>query len=119
MFDTPLVFVFVALFLLTVFLSVVLTALFLPAPKARLRDQIKQAADADAACLLDYLQTSKHNLYFNPTMNAWGLVDGSDHLLAAGNSVRAVLSRSRQRDADVQDELSTTAALDFSKAELN
>lgn len=82
-------------------------------------DLVTQAANADAADFLAYLENSECNLYFNPVINAWGLVDGKDNLIAAGHSVRAALSRARQKDADELDQLAIAAALDFNKAEQN
>lgn len=69
-----------------------------------------QAADADAAADLDYLERSECNLYFNPTISAWGLLDGKDELVSAGHSVRAALQRARNKGRDERDEVEFMSA---------
>lgn len=63
-------------------------------------DLVGQAANQNAADLLDYLERSECNLYFNPTINAWGLLDGKDKLVAAGPNLRNLLSRALRADAE-------------------
>lgn len=62
-------------------------------------DLVDQAANQNAASLLDYLERSECNLYFNATLGAWGLMDGADKLVAAGPSLRNMLGRAREADA--------------------
>lgn len=63
-------------------------------------DLVDQASNQNAADLLDYLERSECNLYFNATINAWGLLDGTDKLLAAGPNLRNLLSRALRADAE-------------------
>lgn len=58
-------------------------------------DLIQQAENRDASALLDFLETSECNLFYNTTINSWGLVDGKDKLVAAGHSIRAALRRAQ------------------------
>lgn len=116
--NTPVLFAGIGIIALVIFLTVVVTAMFLPRGAPSPQDLLKQAADADAADFLDYLEQSKLNLYFNKTISAWGLVDDEDKLVSAGHSVRAAISRSQQKDDAERDELATIAAMDFNKAEM-
>ena len=56
-------------------------------------------ADKDPdVMLLDYLEKSECNLYFNVQMGSWGLLDGNDSLIATGQTVRSTLARAILND---------------------
>lgn len=61
-------------------------------------DPVTQAANEHDAILMDYLDRSECNLYFNPTLAAWGLLDGKDKMIATGRSVRTTLARAILND---------------------
>lgn len=57
------------------------------------------AANAQDAELLDYLDKSECSLFFNPTLSAWGLLDGQNSLIATASNVRNTLARAVDSDA--------------------
>jgi hypothetical protein len=72
-------------------------------------DYVDRAANREASDLLSYLETSECNLFYNPVINSWGLVDGKDTLIAAGSSVKAALRRAQSNDrAELQAAQSST-----------
>lgn len=73
---------------------------------------LDQVGERDSSELLNYLEKSECNLFYNSTINAWGLVDGQDKLIAAGHSIRATLRRAQAGD------LAQRVATDFTNAEL-
>lgn len=75
-------------------------------------DAVAEAANQDATALLNHLESSECDLFYNSTINAWGLVDGQDNLIAAGHSIRATLRRAQACD------LAQRVANDFTNAEL-
>ena len=91
-------FIFVPAVLVLVGLILAALAFLIRSINGELEDLIQQAADRDAGAQLDYLEKSECNLFFNPTINSWGLMDGSDKLVAAGHSVRTTLRRARDGD---------------------
>lgn len=74
---------------------------------------LDQVGERDSTELLNYLEKSECNLFYNSTINAWGLVDGQDKLIAAGHSIRATLRRAQAGD------LAQRVAADFTNAELD
>lgn len=73
---------------------------------------LDQVGERDSTELLNYLEKSECNLFYNSTINAWGLVDGKDKLIAAGHSIRATLRRAQAGD------IAQRVAADFTNAEL-
>ena len=61
-------------------------------------DLVSQAANAQAALLLDFLNNSECNLFFNPAMGAWGLLDGQNKMLATARNVHTTLTRAMQSE---------------------
>lgn len=59
---------------------------------------VTQAAAEQDATLMDYLEQSECNLFFNPTLSAWGLLDGQDKMIATAHSVRVTLARAMSSD---------------------
>lgn len=59
---------------------------------------VTQAAHAQDAALMDYLERSECNLFFNPTLAAYGLLDGKDQMIATGHSIRTTLARAILND---------------------
>lgn len=55
-------------------------------------------ANEQDATLMDYLEQSECNLFFNPTLSAWGLLDGQDKMIATAHSVRVTLARAMISD---------------------
>lgn len=56
------------------------------------------ASHAHDAKLMDFLEKSECNLFFNPGMGAWGLLDGGNKLLATAHTVRTTLARAIEKD---------------------
>lgn len=54
----------------------------------------EQARDTE---LLDFLEKSECNLFFNGTLGAWGLLDGDDKIVATAHSVRTTLARAIEK----------------------
>lgn len=84
-------------FTLGTMLGVVLLALFVGS-RDNADDIISQAAAEQDAELMDYLEHSECNLFFNPTLAAWGLLDGQDKMIATARSVRTTLARAMVSD---------------------
>ncbi len=84
-------------FILGVIVGVAILALFVNA-KDDSSEPISQAANEQDAVLMNYLERSECNLYFNPTINAWGLLDGKDTMVATAHSVRSTLARAMVND---------------------
>lgn len=61
-------------------------------------DLIQQAENRDASVLLNFLEKSECNLFYNATINSWGLLDGKDKIVAAAHSVRVCLRRAQDKD---------------------
>ena len=76
-------------------LGTCLTALLMC--KADKDDGLRHLANSDASDLLTCLETSKYNMFYNPVIKNWALVDDKDKLIAAGISVRATLRRAQEK----------------------
>lgn len=73
--------------------------------------QLLRTVERDAFEQLEYLEKSKCNLFYNPQINSWGLVDGKDKLISAGESIRDTIRRAQDKD------LAARVAEDFKTAE--
>ena len=62
-------------------------------------DATESAPQTHDTTLLNYLEQSECNLFFNPEIGAWGLLDGGNKMLATAHTVRNTLGRARDRDA--------------------
>ena len=62
-------------------------------------DRVEHAANARDAELLAYLNKSECNLFFNPSVGAWGLLDGQDKVIAIARNVHTTLARAMDKDA--------------------
>lgn len=68
------------------------------------------AANAQDAELLDFLEKSECNLFFNEQLGAWGLLDGSDKIVATAHTVRTTLARAIEKGSpDGGDEVAAPA----------
>lgn len=79
-------------FIIGVIIGVAILALFVNA-KDDSSEPVSHAANEQDAVLMNYLERAECNLFFNPTISAWGLLDGQDKMLATAHSVRATLAR--------------------------
>jgi hypothetical protein len=45
--------------------------------------------------LLDYLETSKLNIFFNPSLSAWGLLDDTNKLISSSPNLRVTIASAK------------------------
>jgi hypothetical protein len=95
----------IALFLCAVAMGGITVALVTRADEQQL-DGVMQAAwfasasgHARDTALLDFLEKSECNLFFNTKLGVWGLLDGSDKIVATAHTVRATLARAVDKGA--------------------
>lgn len=84
-------------FVLGVLVGIAILALFVGS-RDDSSEPLSQAANEQDAVLMNYLERAECNLYFNPSLGAWGLLDGHDKMVATAHSVRTTLARAMVSD---------------------
>lgn len=81
----------------------ILIGMFVTAVMVGRRDdaEVLAAPEPRDTTLVNYLERSECNLFFNPGMGAWGLLDGSNKMLATAHTVRNTLGRAMDKDSEV------------------
>lgn len=82
-----------------ILIGILIVALFSNANDDTTQDRMTHASNAADAELLNYLNKSECNMFFNPGMGAWGLLDGQNKMLATAHTVHACLARAMEKDA--------------------